>query len=287
MFVLVLIIAIASLAKRSTRTDGTVDSSRLPGTEGSNQAAATAAAAEISVGGSSSEASITDGNNVVEGGETEDSRLAALEAKHDALAVVLDALSSEHNTLASNHDALEKNYSTLQERYELLEASAAYSINGTTVAFRSEVHVGDLVLDLTAGSDSLAALLSDSYLSAEEITVVGDKKVVIGWVRIIGTNVSVATLSTLLAKLELVEKDLVFDASLTFAEGEGAVQLASLLKVGGSLDVYVFAGMPSLALPSLLKVGGSLNVIGGAGMSSLALPSVLEVSGPRCCPLYV
>ena len=285
MLVLVLIIAVVSLAKHSQTTDSVAE--ELPAEDSSTQTSAAAGGASstggsdsaVVVGRSTQAAATAGGASSKNDGPDLKEALAALEVKHDELAADHDVLAADHNALAADHNALAADHDALQERYELLEASAAYTVNGTSVAFRSEVHVGDLVLDLTAGSASLAALLADT-LSLETVRVIGDTKVVFGGVTVAGTNVSATALNTLLAKLEYVAEDLLFDYTLTFAEGDGAVQLPNLIKVGGALNgLMSTAEMTSLDFPSLLEVGGTLTLIASVETTSLALPSLMEVGG--------
>eukprot|EP00729_Bicosta_minor_P002629 gene2629-29247_t len=305
MIILVLIIAVVSLAKHSRTTDSVVGG--LLAEDGSTQATA-AAGAGASTGGSdssvvaegSTQATATAAASASTGGS--DSSVVA-EGSTQATATAAASASGANDVadLKEALAALEAEHDALQERYELLEASAAYTVNGTSVAFRSEVHVGNLVLDLTAGSASLAALLADTSSSTDTVVVIRNTKVVFGGVTVVGTNVSATTLNMLLAKLEYVVEDLLFESTLTFAEGDGAVELPSLGKVDGALTgVMSTAEMTSLAfqslmevgsllilsasvettslvLPSLLKVGGSLTLQSSDEMTSLALPSLVEV----------
>ena len=137
------------------------------------------------------------------------------------------------------------------------------------------MYSGDLVVDLTVDGSSIAAQLQDSLSAA----VIGDKKVVFGSVSVVGTNVSAATLSAVLANLEYVVGGLTLGPGLTFAERDGAVALAGLAEVGGGLTVHPSETMASLELRALTDVGGGLSVDGGESLASFLVPKLVTVGG--------
>ena len=173
-------------------------------------------------------------------------------------------------------------------RYELLEASATLAVDGTSVAFRTEVHDGDLTIDLTKEapsppspssplppSSSRASALRGALATA----AIRDKKVVFGKVTVVGTGVSAAALGAVLAKLEYVVGGLTLGPGLTFAADDGDVQLPSLAEVDGALTVHPSGNLTALRLPGLHTIGGGLTVDISETMTALQLPSLEKVGG--------